>query len=154
LGGRWGGGARELLKVRDGFYNLDYLVKFVEHVGQREVGALREDTGSPRPIFDEFRYVELFFLDGSRVALDAAQTEAFRRAVVDRGPVLDLDRVDEEALGRVLVRDSEAGDVIMPREALEADGASRPVPPAPVPRPLGDPGPLGPDVGSITQDGM
>jgi hypothetical protein len=143
-----------LVKVRNGFYNLDFLVKFVEHVGQSEVGTVHEDTGTPRPVFDEFRYFELFFLDGSRVELDEAQTEAFRRAVTDSGAILDLDQVDEDTLGHVLIKDSEVGDVIVPQEVLETDEESRVVPPTKMMRPLGDPGPYGPGVGSITRDGM
>jgi hypothetical protein len=144
----------KLVKIRDEFYNLDHLVRFVEHVGQSEVGTVGEDTRSPRPVFDEFRYVELFFLDGSRVELDEAQTDAFRRVITDRGVILDLDQVDEDALGHVLVKDSEAGDVIVPPEALEADEESRVVPPTKRMRPLGDSGPFGTGIGSITQDGM
>jgi hypothetical protein len=143
-----------LVKVRNGFYNLAYLVKFIEHVGQSEVGTASEDTRALQPIFDEFRYFELFFLDGSRVELDEAQTEAFRRAVTDGSAILDLDQVDEDTLGHVLVTDSEAGDVIVSQEVLQTDEDSRVVPPTRMMRPLGDSGPFGTDVGSITQDGM
>ena len=103
------------VKVGGETYNLGLLLKFVERTGQREVGAI-PDVVAPEPVFDEFRFVELVFVDGTRVELDGPQTEAFLRHVRSDGPPLDLDRVDAEVLGRVIVRDSEGGDVILPQE--------------------------------------
>ncbi|MBX6312359.1 MAG: hypothetical protein IRY99_05485 [Isosphaeraceae bacterium] len=102
-----------LVKVRGETYNLDFLVKYVEHTGQREAGV-RGGPMQGEPIFVDFRFVELFFLDGSRVTLDAPQSEAFLARYAGGEAVLDLDRIDAEILGPVLVRDTQAGDVILP----------------------------------------
>jgi hypothetical protein len=144
-----------LVKIGNAYYNLHYLVKYVEHVGQSEVGTIDEDPLGPRPAFDDFRYYELFFLDGRQVTLDEAQTEAFRRFVTAKGSTLDLDQVDEDTLGHVLVRDTESGDVIVSPETLERDEDATPARPHRLPSPLGGPaGGFGPGVESITQDGM
>ena len=103
-----------LAKIGGETYNLDLLLKYVEHVGQREVGT-GGDPMHPEPAFGDFRYVSLHFLDGSAVTLDSPQSEAFLEHVLRR-PVLDLDRVDEQAIGLVLVHDSEGGDVILSNE--------------------------------------
>src|SRR5215213_5211191 len=129
----------KLMKIHNTFYNLGYLVKYVEHVGQREVGTNEDDPLNPSPQFDDFPYFELFFLDGSRVTLDQEQTEAFLRIAVEGSSTLDLDRVDEELLGAVLVKDPVSGDVIVPPEVLEQDEESGPGPSPRIPGPLGEP---------------
>jgi hypothetical protein len=107
------------------------LVKYVEHVGQRRSGRSTRIAGPPAGL-RRLPFFELFFLDGRQVTLDAAQTEAFRRFVDAKGSTLDLDQVDEDALGHVLVRDSESGDVIVSPETLERDEGrhARATPPA------------------------
>lgn len=95
-------------------FQLSHLVKYVTHIGQREIGVT-ESVRNPEPIFGDFRYVELFFVDGSVVQLDGVQTEAFLSFLEGRALVLDLDRVDESALGHIVVHDTaEGGDIILP----------------------------------------
>lgn len=114
-----------LLTVQGQTYNLDYLVKFVTHTGQRDIGG----TGvtEPEPVFEPFRYVELIFADGVHVTLDDVQTEAFLTYMRRRSFTIDLDRVEEAAIGHVVVHDTvEGGDIIL-QTAEEADAATRPV---------------------------
>lgn len=144
----------KLVKIHNTSYNLDYLVKYVEHVGQHEVGTNEEDPLNPRPAFEDFSYFELIFVDGSRVTLDEAQTEAFRLNVEEFTTTLDLDRVDEELLGSILVKDSESGDIIVSPETLERDEESGPGSSSRRKRSLSGSGMFGPGIGSITQDGM
>lgn len=103
------------LTVHGQTHNLAYLLRYVLHEGQREIGA----TGSlvdPEPIFGPFRYAELIFRDGTRITLDGPQTEAFLKEMRRRGHFVDLDAVDEKALGHVIVHDTdEGGDIILPR---------------------------------------
>ncbi len=112
-----------LVTIKGETYNLDLLVKYITHVGTREVGTTGEIV-DPKAIFGEYRYLELVFADGSRVELDAVQSSALMRRLASEGPVLDLDQVDEAALGHVLVRDTEGGDIILPDEP--DDGAVTP----------------------------
>lgn len=110
-----------LVTIKGQTYNLDHLVRYVPHMGQREVGV----TGSPRdprPIFGDYRYLELVFVDGSRAELDGIQSDALLRHLAAQGPALDLDLVDEAVLGHVVVRDSESGDVILPSEDESSEG--------------------------------
>lgn len=104
-----------LVTVKGQTYNLDHLVRYISHTGQRESGVTEGPDG-PRPVFGEYRFLELVFADGSRVELDGIQSEALLRHLASEGPALDLDQVDEEVLGHVVVRDSESGDVILPSE--------------------------------------
>ncbi len=100
-------------------YNLGQLVRYVTHIGQRSVSAT-SDIVDPEPIFGDFRYVELHFSDGAHVALDEAQTRAFLALIAQRGSHLDLDKIDSEVLGTVLVHDTEeGGDIILPRDEPE-----------------------------------
>ncbi len=99
-------------------YNLDQLVRYLSHVGSREIGATGEIV-NPRPIFGEYRYVELIFADGSRVELDGIQSAALLRHLASLGPTLDLDQIDETALGHVLVHNTDVGDVILADEARD-----------------------------------
>jgi hypothetical protein len=97
-------------------YNLRHLVKYVSHVGQREVGVT-ESVVEPQPIFGEFRYIELFFSDGTSIALDGIQTDAFLNCLAGWSKTLDLDRIEEAALGHVVVHDTdEGGDIILPED--------------------------------------
>jgi hypothetical protein len=107
-----------LLTVQGQTYNLDYLVKFVTHTGQREAGTA--GLVDPEPVFEDYRYVELVFADGVRVTLDDAQTRAFLTFLRRRSYNVDLDRVEEAAIGHVVVHDTaEGGDIIFqtPEEA-------------------------------------
>lgn len=107
-----------LVTIKGETYNLDLLVKYITHVGTREVGTT-EEIVDPRAIFGEYRYVELVFADGSRVELDAVQSSALLQRLAAGGPALDLDRLDESALGHVVVHDTEGGDIILPDEPDE-----------------------------------
>ncbi len=103
-----------LVTIKGQTYNLDHLVRYIPHMGQREVGVTEEGLTDPRPIFGEYRYLELVFVDGSRVELDGIQSDVLLRHLAAQGPALDLDLVDEAVLGHVVVRNSESGDVILP----------------------------------------
>jgi hypothetical protein len=95
-------------------HNLQHLLRYITHLGQREVGV-SESVVDPQPIFGEFRYVELVFTDGAQVTLDAVQSEAFLKFLAGRSQRLDLDSIEEAALGHVVVRDTdEGGDIILP----------------------------------------
>lgn len=112
-----------LVTIKGQTYNLDLLVRYIPHLGQREVGVT-DGPGEPRPIFGEYRYLELVFSDGSRVELDAIQSDALLRHLAAQGPALDLDLVDEAILGRAVVRNSESGDVYMPSQDESAEEQS------------------------------
>ncbi len=112
-----------LVTIKGQTYNLDHMVRYISHMGQREVGVT-QGPGEPRPIFGDYRYLELVFVDGARVELDGIQSDALLRHLAAQGPALDLDLVDEAVLGHVLVRDSESGDVILPSEE-ESDEEQR-----------------------------
>lgn len=107
-----------LVTIQGQTYNLDQLVRYITHVGSREVGAT-EEIVDPKPIFGEYRYLELVFSDGSRVELDGVQSAALLRHLAASGTTLDLDQVDEAALGHVLVHDTESGDVVLPEPVEE-----------------------------------
>lgn len=112
-----------LVTVGGTTYNLDLLVRFVTHKGQREIGAT-DSLVDPQPIFGEFEFVELFFSDGARVELGEAQTRAFLAWIARRSMVIDLDSVDEAVVGHIVVHDTEeGGDVILAREEQTPDGA-------------------------------
>jgi hypothetical protein len=103
------------VKIGGSTYNLDTLIRYEQHIGEREVGS-RGGIMNPEPIFREFRFVALHFLDHTSVELDGPQTEAFLRCIGADGGVLDLDKVDEDVVGHVFVKGSEAGDIIMSEE--------------------------------------
>lgn len=108
-----------LITVKGQTYHLSQLVRYATHVGQRGVGATT-DLVEPEPIFGDFQFLELFFSDGSHVDLDEVQSRAFLKFVVQRATMLDLDKVDEESLGTILVHDTEeGGDIILPAETPE-----------------------------------
>lgn len=112
-----------LVTTRGQTYNLAHLVRYQTHVGTREVGVTEHVRAESEPVFGEYRYLELFFADGSRVELDGIQSAALLRYLKRHAHTLDLDRIDEEALGHVLVHDTEAGDVILPSTAETASDA-------------------------------
>jgi hypothetical protein len=101
------------LTVRGQTYLLSHLVRYATHTGQREVGtsgAVRD----PEPLFAEFRFVELHFADGSAVTLDGPQTEAFFAFLGRHARTLNLDHVEEQTLGHVVVHGTdEGGDVVL-----------------------------------------
>jgi hypothetical protein len=110
-----------LVTIKGQTYNLDQMVRYIHRVGSREVGVAPEIAHEGRPIFGEYRYVELVFADGSRVELDAIQTAALLRHLEALAPALDLDAIDEAALGHVLVHNTEVGDVILGEDAPPDD---------------------------------
>ncbi len=113
-----------LVTIRGQSYNLDHLVRYATHTGSREIGSTGHIAEDAEPVFGIFRYLELFFSDGSRVTLDGPQSQALL-AFLDRfAERLDLDQIEEAALGRVLVHDTEAGDVILPAPSAVGPTAS------------------------------
>ena len=112
-----------LVTTRGQTYNLAHLVRYLTRIGTREVGATEHVRAEAEPVFGEFRYLELFFSDGSRVELDGIQSSALLRYLKRHAHVLDLDQIDEDVLGHVLVHDTEAGDVILPSSAEIASDA-------------------------------
>jgi hypothetical protein len=128
------------LTVQGQTYNLDHLVRFVTHTGRRQVGT-DESLTDPEPIFEDFRYVELIFSDGTSISLDGPQTEAFLNFLARRSQVLDLDKVEEATVGHIVVRDTEeGGDIILPTPAEDAEEAAPlrvPLPDTANPKPQG-----------------
>ncbi len=111
-----------LVTIKGQTYNLDLMVRYLTHVGSREIGATEGIAHEGTPIFGEYRYLELFFADGSTVELDGIQSAALLKHLSAQGPSLDLDAIDEAALGHVLVHDTEVGDVILGEEEPEGEG--------------------------------
>jgi hypothetical protein len=128
-----------LVTIQGRTYNLDLMVRYEARVGTREVGVEEGVAEEGRPIFGEYRYLELVFADGSKVELDGVQSEALLRRLGAQGPPLDLDAVDEAALGHVVVRDTEIGDVVL-GEGTPTDAGA------------GGGGPVAPDVLTAADD--
>ncbi len=104
-----------LVTIKGETYNLDQMVKYITHVGQREIGAT-ESLINPVPVFGEFRFLELVFADGSHVELDGIQSEALLAFLETRSHQIDLDQIDEKVLGHVVVHNSEVGDLVLAEE--------------------------------------
>lgn len=138
---------RLLMTIQAQTYNLDHLVRYISHTGSREVGATEHVRTEAEPIFAAYRYLELFFSDGSRVTLDGIQSQALLRVLSRSAQLLDLDQIDEAVLGPVLVHDTEGGDVILP--ARETGGPSGTPMPDGAPPQGDDSAPTRPEVGDF-----
>ncbi len=114
-----------LLTVQGQTYNLDYLVKYVFHTGESEVTP--PGPADDEPSFKTYRYIELLFADGTNIALDKIQTEAFLTYIARRSLTLDLDRIDELAVGHVVVHGTDEGGDIIFQTPEEAADATRPI---------------------------
>ncbi|GIW86000.1 MAG: hypothetical protein KatS3mg108_0324 [Isosphaeraceae bacterium] len=114
-----------LLTIQGQTYNLDYLVKYRVHTGQREVAT--SGLVDPEPVFEDYRYIELVFADGVCITLDDVQTKAFLNFLRRRSYTLDLDRIDEIAFGPVVVHDTVEGGNIIFQTPEEAEAETRPV---------------------------
>jgi hypothetical protein len=116
----------QLLTVQGQTFNLAHLVRYTLHVGQREVGAGAGGI-DPVPLFADFRYAELFFVDGSRILLQGPQTEAFLVQIERSAEQLDLDRVEAQTVGNVVVHGTdEGGDIVLPSSDAD-DTDTRPI---------------------------
>jgi hypothetical protein len=111
----------QLLTVQGKTFNLAHLVNYTLHVGQREVGTTSSGI-NPVPVFADFRYAELVFTDGSLILLQAEQTEAFLAHVARHAFRLDLDQIEAQSVGNVVVHGTvEGGDIVLP--SADADDA-------------------------------
>ena len=115
----------QLLTVQGQTFNLAQLVRYTLHIGQREVGTTPNGI-NPVPVFADFRYAELLFTDGSRIQLQAEQTEAFLVHIERHAERLDLDRVETQSVGKVVVHGTaEGGDIVLPAAEGEESESQR-----------------------------
>ncbi len=105
-----------LLTVQGQTFNLAHLVRYTLQTSQSEVGS-RADRLDPLPLFADLTFARLYFSEGLSVQLEEVQTQAFLAFIKKNSETLDLDRVETQAVGTVLVHNTaEGGDIVLPTE--------------------------------------